>query len=144
MIEHKLICFNNNNNNNNNNNILKSNRWMRIATRLVSKLAQILYCFVMAMCGMLHPVDSCIVTHVSKDRKCKGKVVSVHATKACEEVKVWLHSVLTLALDGANDQLHACVALPLGMESPVSSEQEDVWTLYREHKSCSCRDSNHD
>lgn len=99
---------------------------------------------------MLHPVDSCIVTHVSKDRKCKGKVVSVHATKACEEVKVWLHSVLTLALDGVNDQLHACVALPLGMEPPVSNEQVDVWspllvwTLYREHKSCSCRDSNHD
>jgi hypothetical protein len=54
-----------------------------------------------------------------------SKVVPVHAKKDIKRVEIYLHSFVTLALDGVSGQLHATAALLKRKDLPVHMEYGD-------------------
>jgi hypothetical protein len=56
------------------------------------------------------------------DHEGKSNILSVHAMKKYGGAKVYLHSFLTLALDGVSSQLQAQAAVPLQRKPLVPTE----------------------
>jgi hypothetical protein len=53
---------------------------------------------------------------------CEGKVVPAHGMKAYGGVELYLHSPVTLAVDGVMGQLHATAPLPPGEELQILTD----------------------